>query len=300
MERFYGTTDFQISTATAIAIGKFDGVHLGHQKLLQEIVEQKKYGLKACVFTFDPSPASFFGFSDGKELCTPEEKRKLLEQAGVDILIEYPLNENTAGVAPEAFVRDILVGKLQVAYLAAGEDLSFGKGGKGNWQLLEKLQSEYGYELKRIEKVSKGGQIVSSTRIRDLVEKGCVEEAADLLGRPYSFEGEVVMGNQIGRTLGFPTVNLEIGTTKLLPPFGVYATTVSWNGHCYEAISNIGEKPTVSEERKPGIESYLYDFDRNLYGEKVKVELLHFRRSERRFSGLEEFKAQLERDKERH
>lgn len=300
MERFYGTTDFQINGPTAVAIGKFDGVHLGHQKLLQEIVEQKKAGLKACVFTFDPSPSVFFGFSDGKELCTPDEKRRLLEEAGTDILIEYPLSEKTAGIAPELFVRELLVGKMQAAFLAAGEDLSFGKGGKGNWQLLEKLQPELGYQMKKIEKVSMDGQVISSTYIRRLVEEGRVEEAAAFLGRPYSFEGEVVTGRQIGRTLGFPTVNLEIGTTKLLPPYGVYATTVSWDGKEYQAISNIGEKPTVSEEKKPGIESYLYDFDRNLYGERVKVELLHFRRKERRFSGLEELKAQLERDKERH
>lgn len=300
MERIHGTTEFHIEGKTAVAIGKFDGIHLGHQRLLQEILEQKKAGLKACVFTFDPSPAVLFGFSDGRELMTLKEKREILEQMGVDILIEYPLNMESASIDPKEFVSKILVEQMQVGLLAAGDDLSFGKGGKGNWQLLEELADTYGYELKRIDKVVMDDMEISSTVIRDLLNRGQMEVVSKYMGRHFSFEGIVVPGKQLGRTLGFPTVNLMISEKKILPPYGVYSTLVWWRGKAYEAISNVGEKPTVSAERIPGIESYLYDFHEDLYGQEIKVELLAYRRPEMQFSSVEELKAQLEKDKLRH
>lgn len=297
MERICGTTQFYISEKTAVAIGKFDGVHLGHQKLIQELLEQKKNGMKACVFTFDPSPGELFGFSDGRELSTLEEKRKLLEELGVDILIEYPLTRESAAIDPKDFVTEILVKQMHTAFIAAGEDLSFGKDGKGDWKLLQQMGPACGFLVKQIEKVKLGEREISSTYVRGLLEQGEVELVQEALGRPFSFSGEVVHGRRLGRTLGFPTANLQIDGKKLLPPYGVYATKVWVDGKAYSAISNVGEKPTVSNERVPNLESYLYDFEEDIYGKNILVELLHYRRPEMHFESVDELREQLEKDK---
>lgn len=296
MEIITGTTEFKIERETAVAIGKFDGVHIGHRKLLEEILEQKQNGLAACVFTFDPPPAVLFGDSDGKELTTGEEKRLLFESMGVDILIEFPLSFETAAILPEDFAKEILAEKMNARLIVAGTDLSFGAKGAGNAQLLRKLGSELGFEIKTIEKVCLQDTEVNSTYIRELLKQGAMEQVKDFLGMPYTIRGTVVHGNRIGRTLGFPTVNLLPEEKKLLPPCGVYLAKVAYDGKLYRAISNIGYKPTVTDERILGLESYLYDFDEEIYGEKIEVSLYEFMRNEQRFGSLEELKEQLKRD----
>ena len=282
MEIIAGTTDFYLEKDTAAAIGKFDGVHLGHRRLLEEILNKKKNGLAACVFTFDPTPAVLFGLSDGKELTTREEKRRLFERLGIDILIEFPLTKETAATEPERFVTEILAKQMNTRFVAAGEDLSFGKNGAGNAELLEKIEVD--------------GIEVSSTYIRKLVEEGRMEEAEKMLGMPYTLVGRVEHGNHIGHTLGFPTVNLLPPAGKLLPPNGVYYAAVRYNGKVYKAISNVGTKPTVSSEKMMGVESYLYDFAQDIYGQEIEVALKSFRRPERRFGSLGELKKQLDLD----
>ena len=296
MEIIAGTTDFYLEKDTAVAIGKFDGVHLGHRRLLEEILDRKKSGLAACVFTFDPTPAVLFGRSDGKELTTREEKRRLFERLGIDILIEFPLTAETAATEPERFVTEILAKQMNTRFVAAGEDLSFGKNGAGNAELLEKMAPQLGFCVRTIEKIEVDGIEVSSTYIRKLVEEGRMEEAESMLGMPYTLVGTVEHGNHIGHTLGFPTVNLLPPAGKLLPPNGVYYATVRNNGKTYRAISNVGTKPTVSNGKVMGVESYLYDFDRDIYGQEIEVALRSFRRPERRFGSLEELKSQLELD----
>lgn len=296
LEIIAGTPDFYLEKETAAAIGKFDGVHIGHRRLLEEILERKKAGLAACVFTFDPAPAVLFGTSDGRELTTREEKRLLFERMGVDILIEFPLNRETAGMLPEAFVRDVLAGRMQARFLAAGSDLSFGAGGAGNAALLERLGPELGFDVKIIEKVCLENQVVSSTSVREQVEAGQMQLVNRLLGMPYLVAGLVTPGKQLGRTLGFPTLNLLPGEKKLLPPNGVYFSQVRCRGKLYRAISNVGYKPTVAEERVMGLESYLYDFDKQVYGESVEVYLLGFRRPERQFESVEALQRQLQED----
>ena len=172
MEIIAGTTDFYLEKDTAVAIGKFDGVHLGHRRLLEEILNKKKNGLAACVFTFDPTPAVLFGLSDGKELTTREEKRRLFEHLGIDILIEFPLTKETAATEPERFVTEILAKQMNTRFVAAGEDLSFGKNGAGNAELLEKMAPHLGFCVRTIEKIEVDGIEVSSTYIRKLVEEG--------------------------------------------------------------------------------------------------------------------------------
>ncbi|HIW82000.1 MAG TPA: bifunctional riboflavin kinase/FAD synthetase [Candidatus Acetatifactor stercoripullorum] len=296
MEIITGTTDFFLEKETAAAIGKFDGVHIGHRRLLEEVLSCKAQGLAACVFTFEPAPAVLFGTGDGKELTTREEKRALFERMGVDILVEFPLTKQTAAMPPEIFVSDVLARRMNVRFIAAGRDLSFGAGGRGNAALLQSLSQDLGYEVKIIEKVCFQGKEVSSTYIKSQVEAGNMKLVEQLLGMPYPIMGKVVHGNRIGRTLGFPTVNLVPGESKLLPPNGVYYSQVRYGSRKYRAISNVGYKPTVTNERVLGVESYLYDFDQEIYEESVEVYLLGFRRPEKRFEGLEELKKQLKED----
>lgn len=296
MEIIANTTDFYLDRETAVAIGKFDGIHIGHRRLLKEIRERKKEGLCACVFTFDPAPAVFFGVSDGRELTTKEEKRTLFERMGVDILIEFPMNPETAAISPETFAADILAKRMKTKFLAAGSDLSFGAGGAGNTECLRKLGSELGFQVKTIAKVCLDGREVSSTYVRSCVENGEMELAEELLGMPYPVSGVVVKGNRIGRKLGFPTVNLLPSENKLMPPNGVYFSQVRHRGRLYRAVSNVGYKPTVTDEHVMGLESYLYDFEGDIYGEAIEVYLLKFSRPEQRFENVEALRRQLERD----
>lgn len=298
MEIIAGTTDFLIEEKTAVAIGKFDGVHIGHRRLLEEILARKEKGLAACVFTFDPPPAVLFGSSDGKELTTREEKRKLFEKVGVDILIEFPLSFETAAILPEDFARKILAKQMNAKFIAAGTDLSFGAKGAGNAKLLQELSPELGFEVKTIEKVCIQGMEVNSTYIREQLKEGNMETVEAFLGTPYTIMGTVMHGNRIGRTIGFPTVNLLPEETKLLPPKGVYYSEVLFKGRKYRAISNVGCKPTVTDECIMGVESYLYDFEDEIYDEEIEVYLHAFKRPEQKFAGLEELKKQLQQDME--
>lgn len=293
MEIITGTTQFEIEEETAVAIGKFDGIHIGHRRLLEEILEAKKEGLKACVFTFDPPPAVLFSKSDGRELSTREEKRILFERMGVDILIEFPMTLETAAIRPEIFVKEILAGSMNASMIVAGADVSFGDKGSGNSRLLQEMAEENGYTLKIIEKVCYNGREISSTYVRSAVEEGNMELAEKLLGVPYPFIGTVVEGNRQGRIWGFPTANLLPGNTKLLPPFGVYYSEVLIDGKRYRGISNVGYKPTVTKETVPGLETYLYDFEQDIYGKEIEVRLLSFKRPEKRFESIEELKEQV-------
>lgn len=296
MKIIANTTDFYLEKGTAVAIGKFDGVHIGHRRLLEEVLAQKERGLLACVFTFDPAPSEFFGYSDGKELTTPEEKRRIFAQMGVDVLVEFPMNRETAGMSPDKFLEEILIERLHMRMIAAGKDLSFGYRGAGNVAFLEQMSDKWGYEVRIIDKILLQEIEVSSTYVRGLVKDGRMETVKQCLGMPYSVSGQVVHGNHIGTGLGFPTVNLVPSEDKILPPNGVYYSYVCVQDKLYRAITNIGYKPTVAGEKKIGIESYLYDFARDIYGQEITVSLLSYKRPERQFADLQELKRQLERD----
>jgi len=296
VEIIENTVEFHLNTETAAAVGKFDGVHIGHRRLLEEILNRKGQGLASCVFTFDPAPAVLFGYSDGKELTTRAEKRLLFGRMGVDIFIEFPLDRETAAMLPEVFARDVLAGEMNVRFLAAGHDLSFGSGGRGNAALLRKLAPELGFTVETIDKICLDGEEVSSTLVRRYVEAGNLEAVEKLLGEPYLVAGKVVRGNQIGRTLGFPTVNIEPPPSKLLPPCGVYFSRVRHRGKLYRAITNVGYKPTVTDRHSMGVESYLYDFQEEIYGEEIEVYLCSFRRPERQFASVEALRQQLQAD----
>ncbi len=282
MQIIEGTTDFALSEKNAVAIGMFDGIHLGHRKLLSQLLAQREQGLLATVFTFDMQTAAFLG-GEGKELTTKAEKRAAFEALGIDVLIEFPLNRETAATTPEVFVESYLAKRMQAAYICAGPDLSFGKGGAGDYALLTHYADRFGYRTELIEKVRVDGEEVSSTRVREAVRLGRMEETAGMLGRFYAASGSVAHGKKLGRTLGMPTANLIPEEAKLLPPNGVYYTRVWIDGadRPCSGISNVGCKPTVSDENRLGIETYIYDFEGDLYGNEITVEFLSFRRPER-------------------
>lgn len=296
MQIIQGTTGFELSERSAVAIGKFDGIHLGHQKLLGRILEWKKEGFLAAVFTFDPAPEAFFGGHPMKELMTVEEKRLAFEKMGIDVLIEFPLNKETAATKPERFVTEYLASRLRAGVIIAGTDLSFGAKGLGDARLLQSMAKDLDYRVELIDKVCLDGEEISSTLIREAVSKGDMEKVTALLGMPYQISGVVAHGRKLGRTMGMPTVNLLPDEDKLLPPNGVYYSYVWAEGEHYPAISNVGCKPTVSDTQVMGLETYLYDFDRPLYDKEITVELIHFKRPEMRFENVEMLKNQMQED----
>lgn len=288
--------ELNITDKTAIAIGKFDGIHLGHKKLLKLILDQKQDGLKATVFTFEPSPEEFFVGHPVKQLFTRNEKRKAFEAMGIDILVEFPLNAQTAATPPEDFVKSILVEDLKADYIAAGCDVSFGDKGRGDQHLLKSMSRELGFELCLIDKVMLDGEEVSSTRVRNQVADGNIPMAKRLLGSDYSISGIVEHGNHLGSTIGVPTVNLLPPVGKLLPPFGVYSSIVVVGDRVFKGMTNIGRKPTVSSNNQVGVETYIYDFDEDVYGKFIEVKLCEFRRPEMKFESVEKLKAQMKKD----
>ena len=290
------TTQFHSGGPTALSIGKFDGLHLGHQMLIRDIVRHKESGLKAAVFTFDPPPEEFFGgMKDGK-LLTQQEKRRRFKQLGVDLLIEFPFNRETAATPPEEFIRRYLVEMLQVRYIAAGPDLSYGDRGKGDFGLLTEMGQRYSFETNCIRKLERDGIPISSTLIRRHIASGRMEEAAACLGIPFSVYGTVAHGRQLGRRIGIPTINIIPASDKLLPPYGVYYSLVEMDGKFYRGMTNIGVKPTVAEGDKVTVETFLYDFTGNVYERNAQVYLCSFRRKERKFSGIDELRATMQAD----
>ena len=197
---------------------------------------------------------------------------------------------------PEQFVKEILVDKLDAKVVVIGEDFRFGYKRRGDAQLLKELSSQYGYEVQVFEKVRVDGEIVSSTNIRKAIEDGNMEFAERMLGEPYSLSGEVVHGKKLGRELGMPTANVIPDKQKLLPPFGVYASKTLVDGIWYDGITNIGVKPTITEEKVRLAETFLFDYHGDLYGKEIRTNLYHFEREERKFESIDALKAQMEED----
>lgn len=298
MQIINGSTKWVLEGKSAVAIGKFDGIHKGHLALLSHIIKQKEYGMKAVVFTFDSPASVFFGKEGEKELTTLPEKRKFFEKLGVDVLIEFPLNKETAAILAKEFVRDILAGQINAGYIAAGTDLSFGYKGEGNSKLLNEMADEFGYRVQIIDKLLYGTREISSTYVREEVESGRMENVQALLGRPYSITGRVEEGKKLGRRLGMPTVNLYPPKEKLLPPKGVYYSRTICKGREYRSITNIGFKPTVNDTSQISVESYLYDYEGDLYGEEIETKLFAFKRPEMKFEDVEALKKQMMLDVE--
>ena len=306
MKDFFDTTDVMIESPTVVAIGKFDGEHKGHKKVfsvMHEIAERK--GLKTAVFTFQTPPAALVTGSVRPQIMTNGERRERLRNEGIDFIVEYPFTQEIMSLSGEDFVREVLIGKMNMRAIVAGPDCAFGHKRSGNAALLRRLGPIYGFETCIIEKEKTRGVDISSTLIRGLLEEGDVAEANRLLGAPYMIEGIVERGNQLGgRVLGFPTINVYPPCGKLLPKSGVYATEVeildgSTAGTVYRGLTNVGVNPSVKEDslsHRVRIESYLLDFTGDLYGRQVRILFYGFVRPEKTFSSMEDLKVQIAAD----
>lgn len=298
MKIISNTTDFKIPEKTAIAIGKFDGAHIGHKKIFEKLMKAKAQGLKTAVFTFDPSPVAFFTDMNVPELFTKEEKRDYFEKMGIDYLVEYPFNKDTAAVEPRDYIEDYLLNKMNGAYIIAGEDVSYGKKGLGDGKLLIEMSNELDFKVDLIKKVTLDGVEISSTYARDEVKNGNMENATRILGEPYSITGTVMSGKKLGRTLGMPTANMYPSKDKLLPPNGVYFCKIEIvdTKEVYCGVTNIGSRPTVEDGNRISVETFLLGFDGDLYEKKICVSLVHFKRPEMRFSSVEELQKMVLRN----
>ena len=284
--------DFRLKN-TAVSLGKFDGIHRGHRLLIDQIINEKKNKYTSVVFTFSLHPKCLFSDKELELIDTEEEKKEKLENMGVDVLISYPFTKETAGMEPEEFVKDVLVNQLDAKIIVVGSDYRFGSHRKGDVALLERLSKIYGYQLIVFDKLVIRDQIVSSTLIRNEISKGNMEFVTELLGEPYRIKSEIIYGNQLGRTIGVPTINQVVPSNKLLPPNGVYTSKVYVDGKSYYGVTNVGYKPTVSDKLVKGIETNIFDFEGDLYGQVIEVELMSFLRPEQKFDSLDELKNQI-------
>lgn len=293
----YENSDFLITENTAVTIGNFDGIHMGHQKLIETVLDySKRYCLKSVMFSFNPHPVAFFGRrEDFKTMFSLEEKKFLAEKTGVDILVQYPFNREFAGLSPTEFI-DLLCEKTNCKVLVVGENYCFGKDRAGDLSVLEHLGNERGVKVIGIPRVKVNNVRVSSTRIRGLISYGDMEAAAYLLKKPYFIMGEIVEGDKRGRAMSFPTINIMPEDKKLLPPDGVYFSKVIIDGIEYYGMSNIGVNPTFNGN-KIKVETNIFDFDENVYGKTAVINFYKRIRGERKFGSMQELKAQLNADK---
>jgi riboflavin kinase/FMN adenylyltransferase len=288
------------SMNSVVALGNFDGVHLGHQAVVRRAVEEgSRRGAKVVAATFDPHPRAVLApGSEPRLLKTLEMRREELLGYGVDEVWAIRFDEALSRKSPEEFVRDVLVGEIGAAAVVVGENFRFGHRAAGDFRELERLMRGFGGEAYAVPVRSEGGEApISSTRIRRLVGEGEVAEAARLLGRPYVLRGDVVVGDKRGRTIGFPTANVVADPALVVPARGVYAGFVRVGKDTYAACTNIGVAPTF-ERRESRVEVYLLGFEGDLYGREVDVSFLERIREEKRFSGVEELKTQISRDVE--
>lgn len=285
---------------TACALGIFDGVHLGHRLVIETAVKQKNRGLKAAVFSFCTDTVTSKGENGRLErILTEDEKHRRIAALGADYMY-CPDFSAVKDMSAENFVRSILAEKLNCAVAVCGKDFRFGRGAKGNADALIRLGERYGIEVIALDKVSFEGEEVSSSRIRELIKSGRIDEANFLLGKPFSYRLTVEHGNELGRTWDFPTINQRLPEGIVAPQFGVYGSYVKVGDKLYRGLTNIGVKPTVEKVKKeisPLAETYIMDFDGDLYGQTVELTLEFFVRPERKFLSFEELKNQIERDK---
>ena len=294
MEYITGRTDFKIEYNTALTLGKFDGIHRGHQKLLARVKSAAPI-MKSVVFTFDVNPALAVSKKEGTILTTNEERKAVVERFGIDYLYECPFTDEIRNMEATDFVRKI-VEDLNVRFIAVGEDFGFGHNREGDYRLLQKMSGQLGFKVEIVEKERYEGREISSTYIREVIAQGDMETAEKLLGYPYTVKGVVGYGRQLGRTIGIPTTNIIPIKYKLLPPNGVYVSKVHIEGESHMGVTNIGVKPTVGDENEKGAETFIFDFDKDVYGKNITIELHKFIRPEMRFDSIEKLKEQMEKD----
>ena len=299
MELYKSLSDIKKPDADSyVTIGNFDGVHLGHQMLFSEVVN-KAYNKKgtSIVVTFDPHPLQIVRPEIGIKLISSyEQKVELISHAGIDVLVVIPFTKEFATTSAESFVDDILIRAIGVKELVVGYDYAFGKGRQGNIEFLKEQGQIKGFPVTVVEPYYVDEMLVSSTKVRELVNEGRMLDVKKLLGRSYQIRGTVQQGKKRGGpVVGFPTANLHISEEDLCPKHGVYVTQVVYDGKCYGGVLNIGYNPTFGENRLSA-ETHIFDFNQEIYGKEIKINLLKHLRGEQKFSGPAELADQIKED----
>lgn len=298
MKIFRNFSDYTNRKPLALSLGMFDGVHLGHQSIINALHEvSSEKGLESAILTFWPHPRLVFNPNeDLKLLNTLEEKSQLLSSFGIENLFLKEFDEEFRNLSGEEFVRQILVDKLNVKHLIVGYDHVFGKNRSGNFELLENLAPELGFEVVQMEAVNIHNKNISSTKVRNALLEGQIKEANELLGYHYPVSGTVTDGKKLGRTIGYPTANIEVNRLKLLPKKGAYITDVFIDGEQYRGMLSIGTNPTV-EGTDLTTEVYILDFDQDIYGKEITVAFREFLHEEIKFESIEKLIERLDEDK---
>lgn len=301
MSVFYNISELSQVTNSIVTIGTFDGVHLGHQKIIKRLVELKqKQGGEIVLFTFDPHPRKIL-FPEQKDLkliTTTEEKCDILKQFGVDHVLVYPFTTEFSKMQAQDYISNIIAKGLKTKTLVIGYDHRFGSNREGNIDILKQFAPIYHFDVEEIPAQEINQLNVSSTRIRKAIEDGDIQTANDFLGYTFFITGEVIKGKQLGRTIGYPTANIFIDNAdKLIPKIGVYAVNVVLKGVTYKGMLNVGTNPTTDFDNKIKIEVNIFDFDVDIYGETLKVEFVKWIRNEEKFANLDELKQALANDK---
>lgn len=282
---------------TAVALGNFDGVHLGHQQLIKEMTDRaRQRNLKPAVFTFSNHPKDLLpNRPKVKNILYKGEKERLISALGAEYLFSIPFTQQLMIMSPEDYVREIIIDRLRAKEIFCGFNHRFGYRGAGTPELMKKVASEYGVAVNIMEPFTEDGSVVSSSLIRTLIFGGRVDRCRDYMGRYYAVRGEVVVGHRLGRRLGFPTSNLVIDEDTVVPPNGVYVTYCVFEGRRYPSVTNVGVKPTIGSCKK-NIETHIFDFDMTLYGKTIEVEFVTKMRDEVKFDSMDELSEQIVRD----
>lgn len=299
MKVYYSSDDLPVFSKAVVTIGTFDGVHRGHQRILEQLKrEASRIGGETVIVTFHPHPRKVVATNQPIFLInTIEEKIELLDRKGIDHLVVVPFTAEFSQQSPEDYIEKFLVRKFHPHTIIIGYDHRFGQGRKGDYKLLEDLSPKYGYRLLEIDAQVINDNTVSSTLIREAVLKGDVTAASALLGYDFFFEGIVIDGKKLGRALGYPTANLKIkNEEKLVPGNGIYVVEVELSGEIYGGMMSIGVRPTIGVTERT-IEVNIFEFDKEIYGERLRVYVKKYLREELKFKDLEELKAQLALDK---
>ncbi len=300
MKIYYSTDDFHPVPNAVVTSGTFDGVHVGHQKILNRLKEiAGRIGGETIVITFWPHPRFVLKPGDDTHLLlnTFEEKAELLKEQGIQHLLRIPFTKEFSQITSQEFIENVLVKRIGTRKLVIGYDHRFGKNREGSFEQLTMNAAGYGFEVEEIPRQDVDHVGVSSSRIRKALEEGDIETASHFLGKPYALSGRVVKGDKLGRVLGYPTANIHVESTdKLIPAHGIYAVTVELGQERFKGMLYIGNRPTVDGTRL-AIEVNIFDFDRDIYGENLKVNLISTIRKDARFDDLESLKKQMENDK---
>jgi riboflavin kinase / FMN adenylyltransferase len=282
----------------ALTIGNFDGLHRGHLAMLEKLKrEAAARALPTCVLTFEPHPREFFNPAQAPtRLTSLGEKAELLKTAGIDRLHVFRFNKAFASLGPEAFIDQALINTLHARWILVGDDFRYGAKRAGDFALMQSLGGRYGYEAAHLPTVTVDGIRSSSTAVREALAEGNMEKAAQLLGRPYSISGRVIHGDKLGRTIGFPTANIQLRHNR--PPLtGIYAVEICGiDSTPLQGVSSLGVRPTIRANGRPTLEAYIFDFDRELYGQKMRIDFLKKLRDEEKYPDLPSLIAQINRD----